>query len=322
MYIVTGGAGFIGSAMVWKLNEMGIDDILVVDNLASTEKWRNLVNRRYQDYVHRDEFLRLLRENRAPDEVRAVIHLGACSATTERNADFLMDNNVRYSKAVCRYALERGARFINASSVATYGDGSRGFSDRLLTTLGLKPLNMYGYSKQLFDLWAYRENLLGRLASVKFFNVYGPNEYHKGGMMSVACKAYHEVRETGRIRLFRSDRPEYPDGGQKRDFVYVKDCVDLVYWLLEHPEVNGVRNVGSGQARTWNDLAHAVFAALGLPPQIDYVDMPEQLRGRYQYFTEAEMGWLGEEGCTTPFHSLEAGVADYMGYLGGEDPYL
>lgn len=322
MYIVTGGAGFIGSAMIWKLNEMGIDDILVVDNLASTEKWRNLVNRRYKDYLHRDEFLRQVREGRAPDDVHAVIHMGACSSTTERNADFLMDNNVRYSKTLCRYALDHGARFINASSAATYGDGSLGFSDRLLTTLGLKPLNMYGYSKQLFDLWAYRENLLGQIASVKFFNVYGPNEYHKESMMSVACKAFHEIRQTGQLRLFRSDRPDYPDGGQQRDFVYVKDCVAILYWLLEHPEINGIRNVGSGKARTWNDLAHAVFSALNLPPHIEYIDMPQQLQGKYQYFTQADMGWLEKDACDVPFHTLENGVADYMGYLNAPDPYL
>ena len=189
MYIVTGGAGFIGSAMIWRLNEAGIDDILVVDNLASSEKWRNLVNRRYRDYVHRDEFRRMVLEGRAPQKVEAIIHMGACSSTTERNADFLMDNNLHYSQMVCRYALEQGARLINASSAATYGDGSHGFSDSLLTTLSLRPLNMYGYSKQMFDLWAYRENLLKSIASVKFFNVYGPNEYHKGEMKSVAMSA-------------------------------------------------------------------------------------------------------------------------------------
>lgn len=228
MYIVTGGAGFIGSAMIWRLNEAGIDDILVVDNLASSEKWRNLVNRRYRDYVHRDEFRRMVLEGRAPQKVEAIIHMGACSSTTERNADFLMDNNLHYSQMVCRYALEQGARLINASSAATYGDGSHGFSDSLLTTLSLRPLNMYGYSKQMFDLWAYRENLLKSIASVKFFNVYGPNEYHKGEMKSVACKAFTELRETGSLRLFKSDRPQYPDGGQMRDFVYVKDCVNVM----------------------------------------------------------------------------------------------
>ncbi len=323
MYIVTGGAGFIGSAVVWRLNQAGIDDILVVDNLASTEKWKNLVNRRYRDYIHRDDFLRMIRENRAPADVNAVIHMGACSSTTERNADFLMANNFHYSRTVCLYALEQGARFINASSAATYGDGSRGFSDGLLCTLGLKPLNMYGYSKHLFDLWAYRENLLGHVVSVKFFNVYGPNEYHKGDMMSVACKAHAEVRRTGTIRLFRSDRPEYADGGQMRDFVYIKDCAEILYRLLERSDINGIRNVGSGRARTWNDLAKAVFAALDVPVNIEYVDMPEQLKGKYQYFTEADMGWMERDDCAVPMHSLEDGVADYLrNYLEQPDRYL
>ena len=323
MYIVTGGAGFIGSAMIWRLNEAGIDNILVVDNLASSEKWRNLVNRRYRDYIHRDEFRRMLAENRAPENVEAVIHMGACSATTERNIDFLMENNFHYSQAVCRYALEHGARFINASSAATYGDGSRGFSDGLLTTLNLRPLNGYGYSKQLFDLWAYRENMLNYIVSVKFFNVYGPNEYHKGDMKSVACKSFESLRAGGGLCLFKSDRTEYADGGQMRDFVYIKDCVNVLFWLLEHPEAKGVLNIGSGTARTWNDLALAVYAAMGLPPAIRYIDMPEGLKGRYQYFTKAEMGWLERLGCDIPFHSLEEGVADYIrNYLEQADCYL
>lgn len=324
MYIVTGGAGFIGSAMLWQLNEAGVDDILVVDNLSTTDKWRNLVNRRYRDYMHRDEFMRRLRENSLGlPRAEAIIHLGACSSTTERNADFLMENNLHYSQAVARFALESGARLINASSAATYGDGSHGFADNLLTTLGLRPLNMYGYSKQLFDLWAYRENLLNSLVSIKFFNVYGPNEYHKGDMRSVACKAFEEVRRTGCISLFKSEHPDYADGGQMRDFVYVKDCVALLWWLLEHPEVNGVRNLGSGQARSWNDLASSVFAALGESQDIHYVPMPGHLAGRYQNFTQAEMGWLAECGCEVPFHSLEDGVADYVqNYLKGKDMYL
>lgn len=323
MYIVTGGAGFIGSAMIWRLNEAGIDDILVVDNLASSEKWRNLVNRRYKDYIHRDAFKRLIEDGHAPREVKAVFHLGACSSTTERNADFLMENNFHYTQMISRYALAQGARLINASSAATYGDGSHGFSDDILTTLALRPLNMYGYSKQMFDLWAYRENLLGNMANVKFFNVYGPNEYHKEEMKSVACKAFTELEETGSLRLFKSDRPEYADGGQMRDFVYVKDCVNVLYWLLEHPEANGVLNIGSGKARTWNDLANAVYAAMGKVPDINYIEMPAELKGRYQYFTEADMSWLERLHCDVEFHSLEDGVSEYIKkYLLAADPYL
>lgn len=313
MYIVTGGAGFIGSAMLWKLNEAGVDNILVVDNLGSSDKWRNLVNRRYRDYMHRDDFLRRIKTDSGTfGEVHAVIHLGACSSTTERNADFLMENNLHYSQSVARFALENGARLINASSAATYGDGSKGFSDSLLTTLSLKPLNMYGYSKQLFDLWAYRENLLGSLASVKFFNVYGPNEYHKGDMKSVACKAFDEILRTGCMELFKSAHPDYQDGGQMRDFIYVKDCVAVLWWLLEHPEVNGVHNLGSGQARTWNDLAAAIFKAMDHSQDIHYIPMPAMLTGRYQNFTQADMSWIQQCGCDVSFHSLEDGILDYV----------
>ncbi len=324
MYIVTGGAGFIGSAVVWRLNQAGIDDILVVDNLASTEKWRNLVNLRYADYWQRDLLRRLIREKSAELKgIKAVIHMGACSSTTERNADFLMDNNFHYSVELCRAALEAGARFIYASSAATYGDGSNGFGDDESRMDTLKPLNMYGYSKLLFDLWARRNNLAQSMAGLKFFNVYGPNEYHKGDMRSVACKAFHSVGELGEIALFASDREEYPDGGQMRDFIYVKDCANVIFWLLEHPEANGLFNLGAGQARTWNDLARAVYAAMDLPPVIRYMEMPANLRGKYQYFTEAPMKKLAGTGCSVAFHSLEDGVADYVrNYLAAKDPYL
>ncbi len=323
MYIVTGGAGFIGSAIVWRLNRAGIKDILVVDNLGTSEKWKNLVNRRYRAYMHRSEFLEKIQAGAIQETVSAVIHMGACSSTTERDADFLMSNNTAYAKAVCRFALERGARFVTASSAATYGDGSLGFSDALEGIPRLKPLNMYGYSKQLFDLWLMDEGLVDKVASLKFFNVYGPNEYHKGAMKSVICKAFHEISETGRMRLFKSDTPEYADGGQMRDFVYVKDCVEMVWWLLQNSGVNGVFNVGTGTARTWNDLARAVFAAMDREPAIDYVSMPDVLKGKYQNFTQADMGWMQKRGCPVPFASLEEGTVDYVkNYLVKADPYL
>ena len=324
MIVVTGGAGFIGSAIIWALNEKGIDDILVVDNLGTSDKWKNLVNRRYAHYMHRDEFLSTVQGAGLSHKPRAIIHMGACSSTTERDAEFLMRNNVRYSQELCRYALRVGARFIQASSAATYGNGDRGFSDDPATLRQLRPLNMYGYSKHLFDLWAMRENLLGRIACLKFFNVYGPNEYHKGAMRSVAAKAFAQVKESGSISLFRSDRPEYKDGGQRRDFVYVKDCAEVVSWLLDNPECNGIFNVGTGKAGSFNELARAVFAALKLPEAIDYVDMPQELAGKYQYLTQADMGALTAAGYPVgKMRDLSAGVADYVrNYLDLPDNYL
>ena len=322
MIVVTGGAGFIGSAFVWKLNELGMEDIVVVDELGHDDKWRNLVNRRYVDYLHKDAFLDLVMDDDVPFEVDAVVHMGACSSTTETDADYLMENNYRYTLTLCTWCLEKGARFINASSAATYGDGSLGFSDDDALTPVLKPLNMYGYSKQLFDIWSLKYGMADKIASLKFFNVFGPNEYHKDDMMSVVCKAHTQIAETGRLKLFKSYREDYPDGGQKRDFVYVKDCVDVMVWLLEHTEVNGIFNVGTGKARTWNDLAAAVFAAMGRDTAVDYIDMPEALRGKYQYFTQAGMAKLKAAGCPVEFMSLEDAVADYVQHLEKDDPYL
>lgn len=316
MIIVTGGAGFIGSALIWQLNVLGMDDILVVDALGTDDKWKNLVGLRYRDMLHKQDFLGRILAGQDLGKVDAVVHMGACSSTTETDADYLMANNVHYSQRLIDWALARGARVVHASSAATYGDGSLGFGDDLRTTLRLRPLNMYGYSKQLLDLWLVRRGYLDRVASLKFFNVYGPNEYHKGDMQSVICKSFGVIEEQGGMRLFRSYRPEYPDGGQKRDFVYVKDCVGLMAWLLENPAVGGIFNVGTGQARTWNDLALALFAAMGREPHIEYIDMPETLQPKYQYFTEAPMAKLRAAGYSRPFMSLEEGVADYVkGYL-------
>ena len=323
MYIVTGGAGFIGSAMVWKLNRMGIDDILVVDNLSTSEKWNNLVGLKYEDYLHRDQFLKFILEGEDRFETEAIIHMGACSSTTELDADFLMENNYRYTQYVCRHCMAHGARFINASSAATYGNGEFGFDDGHDTIDRLRPLNMYGYSKQLFDLWAKKADLLDRIVCLKFFNVFGPNEYHKDDMKSVICKAHAQILETGKLKLFKSYREEYPHGGQKRDFVYIKDCVDIMAWFLENPDKNGIFNVGTGTARTWNDLANAVFAAMGREPVIEYIEMPEIIRDKYQYFTEANMNKLAEAGCDVKMTSLEDGAADYVrNYLDRDNPYL
>ena len=323
MYIVTGGAGFIGSAMVWKLNQMGIDDILVVDNLSKSDKWNNLVGLRYQDYLHRDQFLKFILEGEDPFEAKAVIHMGACSSTTELDADFLMENNYRYTQYVCRFCLAHGARFINASSAATYGNGEFGFGDDHTGIDRLRPLNMYGYSKQLFDLWAKDSGVLDQIVSLKFFNVFGPNEYHKDDMKSVICKAHGQILESGKLKLFKSYREEYPHGGQKRDFVYIKDCVDIMAWFLENPATGGIFNIGTGTARTWNDLANAVFAALGKEPDIEYIPMPESIRDKYQYFTQADMDKLQAAGCDVKMTSLEDGARDYVqNYLNKDDRYL
>jgi ADP-L-glycero-D-manno-heptose 6-epimerase len=323
MIVVTGGAGFIGSVFVAKLNDEGIDDIIVVDELGTTDKWRNLVKRRYADYLDKNAFISLIVGDGIPFPIEAVVHMGACSSTTERDAGYLMENNFHYSCRLAEWAHRHAVRFIYASSAATYGDGSRGFSDDDEMTRALKPINMYGYSKQLFDLWVLRRGLGESVAGIKFFNVFGPNEYHKGDMTSVIFKAFHQIRATGRVGLFKSYKPEYSDGGQKRDFVSVKQCVDVLWWLLEHREVNGIFNLGTGQARTWNDLIAAVFAALERPAGIDYIEMPEAIRGQYQYFTEARIDKLRAAGCPVDFAPLEETVGDYVkNHLLKADPYL
>ena len=323
MIIVTGGAGFIGSAFVWKLNREGIEDIIIVDRLGSTDKWKNLVNLRYADYLHRDAFLKMATEDAVPFKADALIHMGACSSTTERDADFLWTNNFSYTRTMSAWAMKQSIRFIYASSAATYGNGSQGFSDDHAKIPGLKPINMYGYSKQVFDVWSLKHKQENKMAGIKFFNVFGPNEYHKGDMTSVIFKAFHQIRQTGKVRLFKSYLPEYGDGGQMRDFVYVKDCVDAMWWLLQNPAANGIFNLGTGKARTWNDLIHAVFAAMNIKPNIEYIEMPEGLRNQYQYFTQAEMGKLKTAGCPVNFSPLEDSVRDYVvNYLQKADPHL
>ena len=323
MIIVTGGAGFIGSAFIWKLNNEGVDDILVVDELGESDKWKNLVNRRYVEYIHKDAFLRMIRNEQMPFTPRAIIHMGACSSTTERDADYLMDNNYHYTCRLAEWALPKNIRFIYASSAATYGDGSQGFSDDSAVTPTLRPMNMYGYSKQVFDLWVLRQQVEKQVVGIKFFNVFGPNEYHKGDMRSVVHKAFEQIRDTGKVRLFKSHKPEYTDGGQMRDFIYVKDCVDAMWWLLEHPEINGIFNLGTGKARTWNDLIQALFSAMKMKPKIEYFDIPPEIRSQYQYLTEAEMGKLRATGCQAAFRPLEEAVQDYVvNYLQKPDRHL
>jgi ADP-L-glycero-D-manno-heptose 6-epimerase len=323
MIIVTGGAGFIGSAFVWKLNQEGIDDILIVDRLGKTDKWKNLVNLRFVNYMHKDDFLELIYNDTVNFEVEAIIHMGACSSTTERNADYLWKNNNVYTGYLAEWAIERSIRFIYASSAATYGDGSLGFSDDHDKIKALKPINMYGYSKQVFDLRVLRHSWEDKIAGIKFFNVFGPNEYHKEDMTSMIFKAFNQINETGEVKLFKSYLPKYPDGGQLRDFVYVKDCINVMWWLFKNPDVNGIFNLGTGKARTWNDLIKAVFSAMKKTTNIEYIEMPEALRNQYQYFTEAKMDKLKAAGCPVAFSLLEDSVRDYVvNYLQQPDPYL
>ncbi len=313
--IVTGAAGLIGSAIVWELNRHGIDDIVLVDRLGTSEKWKHLVPLRFADYLEAEEFYpQLATQPNAFGNVSAVYHLGACSATTERNATYLIENNYRLSQNLATWSVARDARFVYASSAATYGARETDMREDL-DPHALVPLNMYGYSKHLFDLWAEREGLLDRIVGLKFFNVYGPNEDHKGDMRSVVAKAYEQIVADGSIRLFESYRPGTAHGEQTRDFLYVKDAAAIAVHLA-NAHVSGIFNVGAGIARTWNDLAYAIFAALGRAPEIVYVPMPEALRGRYQYRTEASVERLRASGYTAPFVTLEDAVRDYVcGYL-------
>jgi ADP-L-glycero-D-manno-heptose 6-epimerase len=318
--VVTGAAGFIGRNMAAELNARGHENLLLVDNLGHDEKWRNLLGLEYEDILDSDEFLSRVEKGRI-GELEALIHLGACSSTTERNADFLLQNNYRYTRALCEYCMSEKTRFIYASSAATYGDGGRGYSDDVAQLPTLMPLNMYGYSKHLFDLWARKHKLFDRIVGLKYFNVFGPYEEHKGDMRSMVAKSYEQIQKTGKVELFKSYRPDYADGEQKRDFIYVKDAVAMTLHFLERRDVGGLFNCGTGQARSWKDLAMAVFAAMKMPPKIDFIEMPAILQGKYQYFTQAPMEKMRKAGYMAPFTTLEAAVADYVtSYLQHREP--
>jgi ADP-L-glycero-D-manno-heptose 6-epimerase len=316
MIIVTGGAGLIGSAVIQGLNQRGIEKILVVDHLGLTEKWRNLTALSFTDYLEKDAFELLLDQGIAPlrlaGPLKAVIHLGACSATTERDASYLIRNNFEYSRKIALFAREQGARFIYASSAATYGNGELGFSDDETLLTKLRPMNMYGYSKQLFDLWAQRQGLLKDSVGLKYYNVFGPNEQHKADMRSLVQKAFEQISETGKLKLFRSHRPDYADGEQVRDFVYVKDAAAMTLHFLDNLEAGGIFNVGGGSTASWNRLAKAVFNAMNLPTCIEYIDMPESIRNTYQYHTCAETQKIHQSGYTAATIPLEDAVDDYI----------
>ena len=316
--LVTGGAGFIGSALVWALNRRGLTNIVISDLLGQDEKWRNLVPLKFADYIEAGVFReRIAAQAGAFGKFSAVFHLGACSATTEKNASYLIDNNFAFTKELAAWSLAQQARFIYASSAATYGDGAQGMDDRSADLTRLRPLNMYGYSKHLFDLHAQREGFLNSIVGVKYINVYGPNEDHKGDMRSLVNKAYQQILETGKVRLFKSYKPEYKDGEQMRDFLYVKDAIEMTIHFAETAtDAGGLYNLGSGEANTWVTLSRAIFAALDRAPQIDFIEMPEVLRGKYQYYTKADIAKLRTTGYTKPLTPLPEAVRDYVqGYM-------
>jgi ADP-L-glycero-D-manno-heptose 6-epimerase len=313
--LVTGGAGFIGSALIWALNRRGLENILVEDHLGDKdERWKNLVPLRFFDYVEMPAVQQwALEDSPCLDDIGIIFHLGAISSTTAHDASKLIKQNYETTKDLAAWALRHEARFVYASSAATYGDGAHGMSDGAdLPTL--RPLNMYGYSKHLFDLYAQRHGFLDRIVGLKYFNVFGPNEAHKAkeGMCSLVHKAYGQVVETGTIRLFKSERPEYADGEQMRDFLYVKDAVEMTIHLAETASAGGLYNLGSGAANTWNALATAIFAALGRTPRIEYIPMPEVLRAKYQYFTQADIAKLRASGYTGALTPLAEAVGDYV----------
>ena len=318
MIVVTGGAGFIGSAIVWELNNRGETDILIVDELGMDEKWKNLVGLRFSDFINKNIFIDSVSNNKLSN-VDAIIHMGANSSTTERDADHLLNNNYLYTKTLAEFSLSNNIRFIYASSAATYGDGSLGFDDAEDNCESLRPLNMYGYSKYLFDIWAKNHDAFSKIVGIKYFNVYGPNEYHKGDMRSVVHKAFEQVGDYGKVKLFKSKNPKYRDGEQLRDFIYIKDAVNMTLYFLERKNINGLFNVGSGKARTWNDLVTALYKAMNKPINIEYIDLPNYLADKYQYFTEAQLVKIKAVGYKEEISSLENGVADYVkNYLLGK----
>jgi ADP-L-glycero-D-manno-heptose 6-epimerase len=328
MIVVTGGAGFIGSNLVAGLEERGIGDIVISDVLGSGDKWRNIAKREIRDVVHPDRLIDFL--NTHSDEIDMVFHIGAISSTTETDADLIIDTNFVLSRRIWKWCWKHQKRLVYASSAATYGDGRNGFKDddSIDGLKHLMPLNPYGWSKHVFDRRVARiaetksEPLPPQWAGLKFFNVYGPNEYHKGEQMSVVCKLYPQVVAGAAARLFKSHHPDYPDGGQLRDFVWVGDCVDVMLWLYDNPGVSGIFNVGTGKARSFKDLAEATFRAAGKPSKINYTDMPEGLREKYQYYTQANMTKLRAAGYDKPFTELEDGIGKYVrDFMSKGDPY-
>ena len=327
MIVITGGAGFIGSNLVAGLEAAGYSELVLCDRFGSDDRWRNVAKREIADIITPDQLLPFLEGHR--NRLEAVVHMGAISATTETDVDAIIENNVRLTLDLFHWSKHTDVRLIYASSAATYGDGSQGFSDddSVEALSALRPLNAYGWSKAMVDRRIARIVSEGgkapmQWAGLKFFNVYGPNEYHKGDMRSVVAKIYPVAAAGETARLFESHHPDFEHGGQSRDFVYVADCVKVVLWLLENPQVSGVYNLGTGQARSFKDLAMAVYRALEVEPQIEYVPTPEEIRDKYQYFTEADQSRLRAAGYSGPSTSLEDGITEYVQrYLHTEDPF-
>ncbi len=311
MIVVTGGAGYIGSAIVWELNRRGEKEIVIVDELGTDEKWKNLVGLQFEDFVNKHKFIDSINKGTFIN-ADAIIHMGANSSTTEKDADHLFNNNYLYTKTLAEFCLKNNIRFTYASSAATYGDGSLGFNDDESKCDTFRPLNMYGFSKSMFDIWAVNQDMFNKIVGLKYFNVFGPNEYHKGDMRSVVHKAFEQVRDTGKVKLFKSGNPKYKDGEQMRDFIYVKDAVNMTLHFLDNKNINGLFNIGSGQARTWNDLVTALFKAMEKPVNIEYIDLPDHLADKYQYFTEANLSKIKSAGYKKEISSLENGINDYV----------
>jgi ADP-L-glycero-D-manno-heptose 6-epimerase len=326
MYLVTGGAGFIGSNIVAALSERN-DEVVVCDWLGNDERWRNLAKHEISEVIEPESLLAWL--HRKGDGLQAVVHMGAISTTTETNVDLIAARNIRATLDLIEWCTQAQVPLIYASSAATYGNGAQGFDDSFsrASLAKLRPLNAYGWSKHVIDRRLARkveacDKLPPQWVGLKFFNVYGPNEYHKGTMRSVVARNFAEVQRGVSLRLFRSYNAEYTDGGQMRDFIYVRDCVDVILWLLKNPKVSGLFNLGTGQARTWMDLANALYGALGRRPNVEIIDMPAELQPKYQYYTQAKMNRLHQIGYSCPFTSLEDGIGDYVkNYLVNEDPY-
>ncbi|MBU0534170.1 MAG: ADP-glyceromanno-heptose 6-epimerase [Candidatus Omnitrophica bacterium] len=323
MIVVTGGAGFIGSAIVWALNLRGYNEILIVDLLDKSKKWENLACLKFSDSIDKDEFIEKLYQGKFCDKIDAVIHMGAESSTTVYETDYLMKNNYEYTKKLAMWCIKNDKRFVYASSAATYGNGDEGFCDEHLQLEKLRPLNPYADSKHLFDLWAYRQGLLEKIAGLKFFNCFGPNEYHKESMKSMVLQAFEQIKKNGKVKLFKSFNTQYKDGEQLRDFIYVKDAADMTLFIFENKKVNGIFNIGTGKAQSFNELVNSVFGAMGKDSNIAYIDMLESIKDKYQYFTQADMGKLKDAGYIKKTHTLKEAVYDYVkNYLLKDNSYL